>query len=78
MTTQDDSESVELRAYWNDLGDPTKAGDYRFKEGIITLTEDQIGLWVAMPAGYFVVAKTSNSTAGQVRYLAGEFFAPTT
>jgi hypothetical protein len=27
----DDSRSVELRLFWNDLGDPTKAGAFRFK-----------------------------------------------
>jgi hypothetical protein len=72
MTEEDE------RVYWNEVGDPTKAGDYRYKDGIIALTEEQIGLWVAMPAGYFAVGKTSHSTSGQVRYLAGEFFAPNT
>ena len=52
---------MEIRIGWNDVGDPTKAGDYKFRDGTVTLTDEQIGLWIAAPAGYFEAAHASNS-----------------
>ena len=69
---------MEIRIGWNDVGDPTKAGDYKFRDGTVTLTDEQIGLWIAAPAGYFEAAQASNSKPGHIRYLVGEFYAPTT
>jgi hypothetical protein len=69
---------MEVRIGWNDVGDPTKAGDYKFRDGIVRLTDEQIGLWIAAPAGYFVATHSSDSKPGYIRYLVGEFYAPTT
>ena len=68
---------MEIRIGWNDVGTPTKAGDYKFRDGTVTLTDEQIGLWIAAPAGYFEAAQASNSEPGHIRYLVGEFYAPT-
>jgi hypothetical protein len=38
---------MEIRIGWNDVGDPTKAGDYKFRDGTVTLTDEQIDLWIA-------------------------------
>ena len=35
------------------------------------------GLGIAAPAGYFEAAQASNSEPGHIRYLVGEFYAPT-
>ena len=69
---------MEIRIGWNDVGDPTKAGDYKFRDGTVRLTDEQIGLWIAAPAGYFVVSPSSDSKPGHIRYLVGEFYAPST
>ena len=53
---------MEIRIGWNDVGDPTKAGDYKFRDGTVTLTDEQIGLWIAAPLGFIRLA---NSRADQ-------------
>ncbi|MEH2521575.1 flagellar hook protein FlgE [Bradyrhizobium sp. AZCC 1610] len=68
---------MEIRIGWNDVGDPTRAGDYKFRDGTVTLTDEQIDLWIAAPAGYFVATQSSDSKPDHVRYLVGEFYAPT-
>jgi abortive infection bacteriophage resistance protein len=37
---------MEIRIGWNDVGDPTKAGDYKFRDGTVTLTDKRLRLLI--------------------------------
>ena len=67
-----------MRIGWNDLRDPKSAGEYPFRDGVVSVTAEQIDLWIAAPAGYFEAAPDRLSKPGAVRYLLGEFYAPST
>jgi len=59
-----------MNVAWQDLGRPTEAGRYPFRDGTIEVLEIEIAHWKKSPAAVFRLMR-KNPVRGQVEYVLG-------
>jgi hypothetical protein len=65
-----------MRISWSDLNNVEKAGEYPFRDGLITVTYSEIAIWKAAPKAAFRLMRKHPTISGTSHYVLGQQTTP--